>query len=515
MDAYDRYPYESLTFPETHPETLALLGRLFGLDPADPDRCRVLELGCASGGNLIPMAFQARTSRFVGIDLSRQQIAQGQRLLDRLSLDNVELRAADIQDLAADFGPFDFIIAHGVFSWVPAPVRRHLLEIAPALLGRDGLLYVSFNTLPGWRMRGMLRDILLYSCRGIDDPDEKLAMAFSALDRLERSLQGLEALSARYLLQEIDYLRKKTHPSYLLYDYLAEHNEALLFSDFLEQARGHELRYLCDTELSTLFPSTFGERVEKALADINDDFELEQWLDFVINRNFRRAVLCRDDATPEDELDLDVFAATAFAADLSPAKRPDLRRPRAASYRLADGTAIEVSHPLTKAMLGLLQAQFPDSSTLGHLLPRAQQLVAEAGGPAGDTEASLAELFSLYAHGAMRPGSRARRYPRGGDRPRINALVRAQVEMGQMHVAAAHHASLDLDELSLFLLCLLDGTRTVEQLVDELVRAQREKRLTPPKGIRIDQRKIEAQTRQGVMRLLRDFDRHALFEPAA
>ncbi|MEW8014368.1 MAG: hypothetical protein AB2807_06165 [Candidatus Sedimenticola endophacoides] len=53
MDPYDQFFYESIPFPETHPRHLASLGRLFGLETADPERCRLLELGCASGGNLI------------------------------------------------------------------------------------------------------------------------------------------------------------------------------------------------------------------------------------------------------------------------------------------------------------------------------------------------------------------------------------------------------------------------------------------------------------------------------
>ena len=85
-------------------------------------RCRVLELGCASGGNLIPMAMDFPDSEFLGIDLSARQIEAGKVHLANLKPRNIELRAASIMDVDAGYGQFDYIICHGVFSWVP-PAR--------------------------------------------------------------------------------------------------------------------------------------------------------------------------------------------------------------------------------------------------------------------------------------------------------------------------------------------------------------------------------------------------------
>ena len=69
---YDAVPYESKSFPQTHPDRLATLGRLFGMNPAPVTHSRVLELGCAGGGNLIPMAFHLPENDFLGIDLSHR-----------------------------------------------------------------------------------------------------------------------------------------------------------------------------------------------------------------------------------------------------------------------------------------------------------------------------------------------------------------------------------------------------------------------------------------------------------
>lgn len=517
MDPYDSLPYESIAFPETHPANLAVLGRLFGLATADPRRCRVLELGCASGGNLLPMAWNLPETRFLGIDLSHAQIAGGRAMIDRLGLSNIELRQGDILDLDEGLGEFDYVIAHGVYSWVPEPVRAHLLGLARRVLAPAGLFYVSYNALPGWRMRGMLRDILTYACRDGATPEARLTAARTALDRLDATLSGLEALSARYLREEIANLRG-AHPSYLLFEYLAEHNRAFLFSEFAADIEKRGLRYLCDTDLRTLFPSTYGDAVDRGLSDIEDGVELEQWLDFVTNRNFRQSVLCRNDAVLEDEIDLDRFAAWAFCADLRPPKKPDLGRVKDAPFTTSKGTALQVAHPLTKALLLELVARYPACLPFDELIPKAARTVAAAGGGAlaSEVDECLAELFSLYAHGAIaaRPEP-LRQEPVTGERPQASTLAVAQVESGAQRVATVHHGNLDLDAFAARLLLYLDGTRTENEIAERLAADLQAGELIPPSGVRPQQwtpERLRERTRAAVKDLLPLFGRYGVLE---
>jgi methyltransferase-like protein len=518
MDPYDLLPYESIAFPETHPASLAALGRLFGLDTPEPTRARVLELGCASGGNLVPMAWRLPEARFVGIDLSAPQIEDGLAMVRRLGLGNVELRAADILALGAELGPFDYIIAHGVYSWVPDPVRTHLLALAGQLLSPGGLFYVSYNTLPGWRMRGMLRDILLYACRDADTPGARISAAQAALDRLEAAVGKLGALSTRYLTEEIAGLRK-AHPSYLLFEYLAEHNRAFLFSDFIRDADGAGLRYLCDTELRTVFPSTYGDAVEAALAPIQDGVELEQWLDFVTNRNFRQSVLCRADAVMDDAIDLERFAELAFAADLQPPKKLDLKRAKDAPFTTRAGVTLSVAHPLTKALVAALVARYPDCLPLEELMPGAVSAVAAAGGGAyaNQVDECLAELFSLFAHRGLTARLAPLRTRRGiPERPRADALALAQVQAGSHRVATLHHGNLDLDSFALRLLTLLDGTRSVESAAAQLAEELAAGDLMPPPGVQPRQwnpERLAERTRAAAADLTALFARYGVLEP--
>jgi SAM-dependent methyltransferase len=184
MDSYDEIPYESTPITETDPDRLAVIGRLFGLEAVDPARCRVLELGCAAGGNLIPLAWRNPHSAYLGIELSARQVADGNRLIAKLGVSNIKLIEGDLLELRdrQDSEAFDYILCHGVWSWVPEKVREGILDICKGLLSPTGIAYISYNTLPGWRTKGALRDMLLYHTRKTSSPAARLAEAHRFLD---------------------------------------------------------------------------------------------------------------------------------------------------------------------------------------------------------------------------------------------------------------------------------------------------------------------------------------------
>src|SRR6266849_10034387 len=110
---YDEVPYPGLPQPQTHPDRLGIIATLFGMSPAPADRCRVLELGCGDGGNLIPMALTLPGSAFTGIDLAEPAIARGCALVRTLGLENITLRRLDLMRAGPDVGEFDY----GVFDY--------------------------------------------------------------------------------------------------------------------------------------------------------------------------------------------------------------------------------------------------------------------------------------------------------------------------------------------------------------------------------------------------------------
>ena len=185
---YDDIPYESHPFAQSHPNRLFTIGTLFGMKPTPVQKCRVLELGCAAGGNLIPMADYLPESQFVGIDNSANQIGDALDTVRQLGLENVIFKHASILDVDAAYGMFDYIICHGVFSWVPENVRSKILEICGTLLTPNGIAYVSYNTFPGWHMRGMIRDMMRYHAARFSDPKDRIQQSRALLKFLTQSV---------------------------------------------------------------------------------------------------------------------------------------------------------------------------------------------------------------------------------------------------------------------------------------------------------------------------------------
>jgi SAM-dependent methyltransferase len=473
MTDYAEVPYESLPVPESHPARLEALGWLFGLSPVDHRHCRVLELGCASGGNLIPMAAYLPDSRLLGVDLYANQVADGSALIEAAGLGNVALCQGDIAALdPAALGTFDYVICHGVYSWVPDAVRARILALCDAVLAPGGIAYVSYNTLPGWRMRGMLRDMLGHAAQGLDSARDRLAAVHAFFDRMERALTGLDALSARYLLAEIRRLRPRP-PGYLVHEFLEPENRALLFSEFVAAAAGAALTHVCDTDLATRYPELVGDAVAAALADVRDPVEREQQLDFVVNRNFRRSLLCRSDVRPSAEPRLDRLEEMEFASDLAAPRKLDLRRPRSAPFARRDGTTVDVAHPLTKAAVVRLGQRYPGSISYGELLTVARHEVRAAGGGSLADEAHhlLAELYSLMVLGAVEPLRRPRAAPPApGHRPATSPLARAQLAAGQRTLATRQHTALAVDPFAADLLARFDGTRDVGEVASAMLR---------------------------------------------
>ncbi|MBV8140463.1 MAG: class I SAM-dependent methyltransferase, partial [Verrucomicrobia bacterium] len=188
LTVYDEVLYPAAVFPQTHPNRLATVAFLRGMQPAPIHRCRVLELGCGVGANIIGMAFQLPTSEFIGLDLAQRPIASGQASVIELDLRNVSLHAMDLCDANPErFGRFDFIIAHGLYSWVPQPVRERILAICREMLNPQGVAYISYNAYPGNHLRDLVRGMMRFHTAGFEDPVDKVGQARGLLKFLAES----------------------------------------------------------------------------------------------------------------------------------------------------------------------------------------------------------------------------------------------------------------------------------------------------------------------------------------
>jgi len=465
--SYDEVPYESYPFAQTHPDRLATLGRLFGLQPADPARCRVLELGCAAGGNLIAMALASPQSRFVGVDLSAVQVAQGQRVIDDLGLTNIHLLVADITDLDAGLGVFDYIVAHGVYSWVPNAVQEKMLALCAAQLDTGGVAYISYNTLPGWRLRGMIRDLMRYHAASFTDPVERVAQARAILNFLSRSVPTADDAYGMLLKSELDVLRRLPD-YYILHDHLEDINEPLYFHEFAERAARHGLQYLAEAELSTMLASNFPHEVQETVVRIAPDvIRQEQYMDFLRNRTFRQTLLVRQGEPVNRSLTPRRLLSLWVSASLAPVDAAtDPAGGRTVTFRAPNGGLLKTPNGITQEAMAVLARRWPAATSFADLLHEAQAVPGPYAPQAPDDEGTLAsDLLQCHAAGLLELHAGASSFAtQAGTRPVASALARWQAARGLLRVTTLRHESARIDTDTGRLLPLLDGTRDLDAI---------------------------------------------------
>jgi len=480
---YDELPYINRAFPQTHPDRLATLARLFGLEPPDIGTCRVLELGCASGDNLIPMALELPKARFVGIDLSARQIGEGQSQVRALGLTNIELRQFNIADVDASWGMFDFVISHGIYSWVPAPVRERLLAICRDNLARNGVAYVSYNTLPGWHMRGMVRDMMIYHAMAFPGAAAKVRQARGLIDFLAQSAPANSAYGMA-LRQELEAIKNEPD-AYLFHDHLEENNEPFYFHQFADAAKRHGLEYLGEADFNEMLMSNFPPKVAETLRQVaTDAIRMEQYMDFLRNRMFRQTLLVHQGAAIRRNLDGLALKGLLVTSSIRPeSPEPVLAEGASEVFHTASETKHTITDALTKSALVQLAQRWPrglpfeELAALSHASLRQGAGVARVALSTEDLRSFGDRMLHAYAaRVAELRVAEPRLVAAVSARPVASPLARLQAERGTA-VTNLRHEPVVLPDLPRRMLPLLDGTRDIDALVAEIVKLAQDGRI--------------------------------------
>lgn len=473
--AYDRIPYQSGPFPQTHPDRLATLGNLFGMYPAPVDNCRVLELGCAGGGNLIPMAFHLPDSEFIGIDASRRQIDTSRKTIRDLALDNIHLEHRDILDLDGSIGSFDFIITHGVYSWVPNEVQEKILSIAAEYLNPQGIAYVSYNTYPGWHMREMIRRMMLFHIEPFDTPEKRIEQARALMGFLSSSVPTANNHFGMMLKEELDLIRR-VNDWYLFHDHLEEINSPIYFHQFNDRARRHGLQYLGEAEFSTMLSMGFSKEITAILDRISPDIiRAEQYMDFIRNRQFRQTLLCHDSVSLKRELEAEDAAVFLFASSTRPRPDPPNLTPDVQhSFKTNTGLTITTSSSMTKAALCSLYTHWPRAIDVDTLFLNATSLLAEHGIQTGATNAEsrielLKDMLHCYAQNVVEFHTwQANSSNKISEYPKVGRLA-AYLANGSPVAVNQRHETVALDPVAHQMTGMLDGTKNHAQVTAALI----------------------------------------------
>ena len=295
---YSELGYKSMPFPYTTPATLEAYAALVGISAPNPKTARVLELGATYGGNIISQALFNPDATFVGIELSQEQVEKGNEVIANAGLINVSLIQSDIASIGSEIGTFDYIIAHGVYSWVDDGVKDALLRLIDEHLAEDGIAYISYNTYPGWHTMDEVRQLMMFSNRDKTQFNHKekvlhgktigsiVGSQILKYDNLkERNSKFLGAL--RSVMQKDEY--------YVGHDHLEPNNDPVYFYQFNDHLGAHNLAYLCDADLTLSMVRSFDADIADTLDKLalNDHVAQEQYLDFMLDTTFRKSIICK------------------------------------------------------------------------------------------------------------------------------------------------------------------------------------------------------------------------------
>jgi len=473
VHAYDAVPYPDFVHPRTDPDSIASMARLHGFIAADPRNSRILELGCGQGGNLISLASMYPESRCVGIDLSAGHIASGKSTIDRLGLTNIRLRAGDVCNFPFDDldvegeSTFDFILVHGVYSWVPEEVRRHLLRIARNHLSPRGVAFFSYNTYPGWHSKGLVRDMVRYDAENHPEIDGASRAQSSPLDAIAEAKRFLADVaqsvpdSTGYGQMLRDEFRSilQSDEGYLFHEQFEAVNQPRYFHEFIDEIHATELRYVCESGLTFLPTQT--EAMRRRLAAL-PMLRREQIIDYLGNRSFRQSLLCRadGDATPAEDPDAAAIESLWMSTEATCVSSPDFR------VTNPDGASATLGNRFTQAAMRYLESVHPASVSWEELWKVAGAALDESGpGEAAPSDSSAdqagvvlqAELLQL-AHVSM-VRFHTGRLPlvsQVSTRPMASPLARWQSGAGEV-VTSRRHTAVRLDAPTRHLITLCDG----------------------------------------------------------
>lgn len=483
---YDAVPYESRPLRSTHPSNLAAMAHLAGLTHPRLDRCRVLEIGCATGGNLLPMAESLPGAQLVGIDLAASQIAMGQAVVRELGLENVELRAASILDVDFAPGSFDYVICHGVYSWVPEPVQAGILAACGRWLSPSGIAYVSYNTYPGWHLRSMVRDMLHYRVRDIAAPRARIHACREFLEYLRANVRDRDSAFGKAVVEEAALIAEASD-TYVFHEHLELDNRPVYFHQFAAAARQHGLEYMSEAEARD-HDHDGGE------GDVR--IAREQDRDLLAGTTFRRSLLRRADAPREASVGADRIAGLWLGSAARPERDAvDVVGPGVEVFVGQSGQKLSIGHPWLKAAFVLLGERWPEATPFADL---AAEIAQRLGGPPPDD--AMDEIFGslrvCHAGGvlALDPcGGVA--ISRPGDRPLASAQARVMARASR-RVSSLRHNLVELREVDRQLLLLLDGTRDRAALASALADAARAQAFTMP-----DDPRVAVEESLGILRM--------------
>lgn len=297
-NTYNELLYKSNPFHYTAPALLEAYGRLYGLTPKDSRKARVLELGSSFGGNIISQALYNPEAKFIGVDLTAEQVKKGNEVIEKIGLQNIKLIEKNILDINEDFGKFDYIIVHGVFSWVPDNVKEKIIKICNENLTEEGIAYISYNTYPGWKEPDKVREMMLYANKYFPNvtQGDKVQRGKAFLSIVAEQMKSYTDISEK----KGDFIRHieeviGMQDYYVGHEQLENINDPMYLHEFVDMLQKENLEYVSDIGLRLSISGVYTDSTIEKLQQLSQGNHVikEQCLDFILDTKFRRAVICK------------------------------------------------------------------------------------------------------------------------------------------------------------------------------------------------------------------------------
>ena len=443
--AYDEVAYPTPIVPEMNPARIRAACAFYGYAPPAIEGAAVLEVGCGDGYNLLGIAAASPAAPHVGFDLSAAAIARGQKVLDASGLANVELAEGDITDWRAG-RTFDYILCHGVHSWVPPHVQDALLTLIAAHLSPGGVAYLSHDVLPAAAPKQAIKSFLRHVIPRQTAPHDAIAAARAVLSDL-----GAHQLPHSRLKPQFDVLLRELpsfEDGYFFHDWLSEAYHPISMLDLAASAGRAGLVPIADAGLADLFDDGNGAAADGVAQKLGGSHAARAYARDMMagTRMFRRTILARADAPPPDAPGLGELRFALAAAQASQAG--------GAIYRGADNAFYRPASAIERQVMGRLASVAPREVTYAELL-------AEAGDPSALAKI-LTQICAVPVANAY--AAPAPFIERPGDRPRASQLVRAMLDAAEFAPTLRLNRLVSKQGATRIFLSLCDGTRTREDL---------------------------------------------------
>ncbi|MCA9049368.1 MAG: methyltransferase regulatory domain-containing protein [Planctomycetaceae bacterium] len=468
---YNVVGYPGAADPVIHPRCVEMMAHMFGLSAAPVSKCRVLELGCADGTNLLPYAEEFPGSEFVGVDLTNDRILEASSRAEKLGLSNIRFRHANVTEVDENWGHFDYIQVPGVFSWATDSERQAILDCCRRNLKPGGAAVISWNVYPGWKQLGMVRDFIRRHVRVFHDALTQISEARRAVDFLARCTPE-KSLTWNVFQDARDRFQKSTD-HYIFHDFISEHNQPFYFYEFDEFLRDHGLQFVAEADMTQTAAPGLPLETQQTLRHSKVP-EREQLLDFLVSTTYRRSIVTHRETTLNRRIDYRSIAGCSLALAEIPVPREfDVTSPDLLELKYSAGSLC-TSEPLGKAALRILMNIWPRTIPLNELCTEARRMIpAELQGARGassdrpDGDIILAQaMLAACAAGLVRAFRTAptictvvSEFPRAAGVARLLAVEHPRLIVNRWHQNLTH-----LTPEERFLLSRLDGTRSVADL---------------------------------------------------